>query len=93
MKETYFANGDNIYFTADTHFGHKAILQYCNRPFETINEMNEALINNWNSKVGPGDIVFHLGDFAFGGSTIWKSILERLNGRKYLIIGNHKIFN
>lgn len=93
MTETYFNNGDKIYFTADTHFGHKAILQYCNRPFETIEEMNEALINNWNSKVSPGDIVFHLGDFAFGKLKLWTSVLERLNGIKYLVLGNHDFKN
>lgn len=93
MVEHYFKNGNNIYFTADTHFGHNAILEYCKRPFETIEEMNEALITNWNNKVGPGDIVFHLGDFAFGKNKVWIPILERLNGIKYLILGNHDFKN
>lgn len=47
------------------------------------------MINNWNNKVGPDDLIFHLGDFAFGGSELWNSILPKLNGHKVLIIGNH----
>lgn len=93
MTETYFNNGDRIYFTADTHFGHSAILQHCNRPFKDIEEMNEALIDNWNARVNPGDIIFHLGDFAFGHKKVWIPILERLNGIKYLVLGNHDFKN
>lgn len=51
--------------------------------------MNEVLIKNWNNTVGPSDIIYHLGDFCFGGSAEWHSILGRLNGRIHLIIGNH----
>lgn len=51
--------------------------------------MDEALINNWNSVVGKDDIVFHLGDFAFAPTWRWKEILSKLNGKIYLIIGNH----
>lgn len=51
--------------------------------------MDEALINNWNSVVKKDDIVFHLGDFAFAPNYRWKEILSKLNGRIYLIIGNH----
>lgn len=53
--------------------------------------MDEALINNWNSVVGENDIVFHLGDFAFAPNWRWKELLEKLNGRIYLIMGNHEI--
>ena len=80
---------DNIFFVADTHFFHKNIIKYCFRPFLSITEMNETLIKNWNSKVSPGDIVFHLGDFAFCGSKEYKEILSQLNGDIYLILGNH----
>ena len=52
--------------------------------------MNEALITNWNNVVKPNDTVFHLGDFAFGGSYIWNNVLSRLNGNIHLILGNHK---
>ena len=53
--------------------------------------MDEALIANWNSVVGPDDIVFNLGDFAFAPNWRWKEILSRLNGHHYLILGNHDI--
>lgn len=79
----------NIFFTSDTHFGHEAIIKFCNRPFKDAHEMDEVMINNWNNKVGPDDLIFHLGDFAFGGSELWNSILPKLNGHKVLIIGNH----
>lgn len=82
----------NIFFTSDTHFGHTNILQFCNRPFHSVQEMNEALINNWNNVVRPEDTVYHLGDFAFGGSQLWNDVLSKLNGHIYLILGNHKIF-
>jgi calcineurin-like phosphoesterase family protein len=52
-----------IWFTSDTHFGHNNILKFCKRPWNTVEEMDEALINNWNAVVGTNDIVFHLGDF------------------------------
>jgi len=80
----------NIFFTSDTHFGHKNILKYCDRGFSNVDDMNEELIRRWNSVVKPNDIVFHLGDIAMNcavSKTI--NILNRLNGIKYLIIGNH----
>lgn len=55
--------------------------------------MDEALIKNWNDIIGPDDTVFHLGDFAFGGSQLWNDTLQRLNGHKILIIGNHDMKN
>lgn len=78
-----------IFFTSDLHFGHKNIIKFCNRPWDTTEEMDEALITNWNSVVGDNDIVFDLGDFAFATNRRWKDILERLNGKHYLILGNH----
>ena len=85
--------GDKVFFTSDTHFGHTNILEYCNRPFKNIHEMDEKLIANWNALVSPDDTVFHLGDFAMGGSAEWNKILSRLNGRIYLIWGNHDLKN
>ena len=80
---------DRVWFTSDTHFYHENILRFCSRPFKDITEMNDALVKNWNETVPEDGIVFHLGDFAFGGSREWNDILSRLNGEIYLILGNH----
>lgn len=77
------------YIISDTHFNHKNIVGYENRPFESIEYMNKSLINNWNSVVKKKDTVYHLGDFAFGNKVYIKSILSQLNGKKVLIMGNH----
>lgn len=84
-----YKDGSNIYFTSDLHFGHEAILKYCNRPFANVEEMNQKLIENWNKKVPEDGLVFNLGDFAWGGYPFWKSIREQLNGKIILIKGNH----
>lgn len=78
-----------IWFTSDTHFGHKNILKYCNRPFKSIQEHDETLIMNWNSVVRPEDTIYHLGDFAFTDREKVKKILRRLMGNKHFIRGNH----
>lgn len=80
-----------VFFTSDTHFGHSNIIKYCQRPFNSAEHMDEVLISNWNEVVSPQDIVFHLGDFCFGSDKEWIKILQRLNGTKYLILGNHDI--
>ena len=77
-----------IFFTADTHFGHKNILKLCNRPFEMIEEMNETLIENWNHRVSGMDTVYIVGDMFFRCSDA-EAILRRLKGKKRLIVGNH----
>lgn len=82
---------DKIFFTSDLHFGHYNILKYCKRPWNTVEEMDEALINNWNETVPKDGIVFNLGDFAFAANSKWKKILEQLNGEHHLILGNHDI--
>jgi hypothetical protein len=53
-----------VWFTSDTHFGHTNVIKYSGRPFADVNEMNEKLVLNWNAIVKPGDVVYHLGDFA-----------------------------
>ena len=78
-----------IWFTADTHFYHGHIIDYCNRPARSIDEMNEKLIRNWNDVVKPEDEIYHLGDFAFCGRTRFIPIINQLNGRKYWVRGNH----
>ncbi len=80
----------NIFFTADTHFGHKKILEYVKRPFPTVEEMDEAIIKNWNAVVGPDDHVYHLGDVALCSAGRLREVLGRLNGKIYLIRGNHE---
>lgn len=89
----YKFDGEKVFFTSDTHFGHTNIITFCNRPFKNVEEMNETLIENWNKVVGKDDIVFHLGDFCLGGPEEWTRILERLNGKIYLVVGNHDIRN
>jgi calcineurin-like phosphoesterase family protein len=78
-----------IFWTSDTHFFHSRIIQYCNRPFSSVEEMNETMISNWNSKVGHQDTVYFLGDFAFADQTKVKWLLETLNGNIHLCRGNH----
>ena len=75
------------YFISDLHFHHKNIIGYCNRPFKNVLEMDEAMISNWNAKVGVSDNVFVIGDVAL--SLIGLDLACRLNGKKRLIIGNH----
>lgn len=77
----------DIWFTSDTHFGHEKILTLgAGRPFSSVEEMDETLVRNWNKRVRKDDLVFHLGDFAFADHQLY---LQRLNGQKRLIRGNH----
>lgn len=78
-----------IWFTSDTHFGHKNIIKYSNRPYRDIDEMNRALIANWQEQVHWDDEVYHLGDFSFLPKDKAQNILDQLPGRKHLILGNH----
>ena len=87
----FFEKAERLFFTSDTHFGHRNIIKYCQRPFSCIEEMDDALIANWNRVVGKDDIIFHLGDFAMGGSAEWSRLLQKLNGKIYLILGNHDL--
>jgi calcineurin-like phosphoesterase family protein len=82
---------DKVFFTSDTHFFHKNIIEYCNRQFENSHEMNKTLIQNWNSTVPKDGIVFHLGDVSLTAKRQELiNVLDQLNGDKYLIIGNHE---
>jgi calcineurin-like phosphoesterase family protein len=79
-----------IWFTADLHFGHSRISELSHRPFANVAEMNQTLLENWNTLVGPDDIGWILGDLAIEGS--WRAGLEyaeKMNGRLRLITGNH----
>ena len=78
-----------IFFTSDTHYSHANVIKYCNRPYASAEEMDEALISNYNSVVGPNDTVWFIGDVFFCAAPTAKQILSRLNGKKKLILGNH----
>lgn len=85
----------NIFVTSDTHFNHENFLKFTDengnkiRPFSDVNEMNEVMIERWNSVVKPGDKIYHLGDVYFGSQQKAIEIMKRLNGQKRLIVGNH----
>lgn len=77
------------YFTSDTHFGHENIIEYCNRPFSSVGEMNTEMAKRWNARVRPSDTVYHLGDFALGPKDLWAGYRKFLNGRIIFTRGNH----
>lgn len=80
----------NIWFTSDFHFGHKNILRLSNRPFLSIEKHDECLIDNYNSFVKDNDTCYILGDISWNQSyESYKNIFSKLNGKKYIIIGNH----
>lgn len=76
------------FFISDTHFTHKNVIKYCNRPHATVEEMDEDMIERWNRKVGEFDTVYILGDFVWKKSMV-PYFAERLRGHKILIVGNH----
>jgi calcineurin-like phosphoesterase family protein len=73
----------NTFFIADTHFDDEKIINYENRPFKDVNDMNESIISRWNDIVSNNDIIYLLGDIGNEG------FIKRLNGVKYLVKGNH----
>ena len=74
---------------SDPHFGHAKVIQYENRPFSTVEEMNDELVKRWNKVVTPRDHVFMLGDFCFGDDDLTYNLMHELNGHKHIITGNH----
>jgi calcineurin-like phosphoesterase family protein len=87
----------NLWFISDTHFGHENIIKYQNRPFAHAEDMDEAMIANWNKAVAPSDHIYHLGDVTMlrGGKPQqdkFCAIMARLNGHKRLLMGNHDHF-
>lgn len=82
-------NQTKVFVTADQHFGHKNVIEYENRPFSSVEKMDEALIKNWNKVVGKNDKVYVLGDVSFHGREKTIEIIQRLSGRKTLVMGNH----
>ena len=83
----------HMWVTSDTHFGHEFIRTCCFRPFDSVEKIDKAMIDNWNNVVQSGDIVVHLGDFSWYDRKPTNYILNKLVGDKYLIMGNHdKVF-
>lgn len=87
----------SVFLISDTHFGHKGVCHFMRndgvtklRPWDSVEEMDEAMVENWNDRVRPNDKVYHLGDVVINRKSL--SILSRLNGDKVLIRGNHDIF-
>ena len=86
----------SVFLTSDTHFGHANICKFTNydgsktRPWDSVEEMDEDMVQRWNETVGPNDKVYHLGDVVINRKSL--QILDRLNGDKVLIKGNHDIF-
>ena len=80
------------FFTADLHIGHKNIIKFeqAYRPFASIEEHNESIVDRWNAVVGVKDVVWVLGDVVFGADNFW--YLDRLHGQKNLVLGNHDHF-
>lgn len=88
-KEKEKNTESKVWLTSDLHLGHTNIIKYSNRPFKNVHEMNEALINNWNSNITSRDRVYLLGDVCFQHPKEAKKTLDRLMGQIYLIKGNH----
>ena len=83
----------NIWVISDTHFNHENIIKYCDRPFDNATQMNDYMVEMWNSVVKPTDKVYHLGDVymgpGFSREYTAHLLRYRLNGHKRLILGNH----
>ena len=81
----------SVFVVSDTHFQHQNIIRFCDwsRPFDTVEEMNEAIVKNWNSVVSPDDTVYHLGDCFMGQLETVAKYGFRLNGKIHVIPGNH----
>lgn len=87
-----------IWVISDTHFGHENIIKYCDRPFSSVYDMNQTMLENWNKLVKDGDHVWHLGDVYFPGgfqhedenrSSVAWNFFKLLKGKKRLVLGNH----
>ena len=77
------------FYISDWHYGHANCIAFDNRPFRSVDEMNETLVSRWNQTVAPGDIVYVLGDMFWCKGKDALEVLKRLNGSKFLIRGNH----
>lgn len=90
MKIKHKFNKDKLWFTADNHFFHENIIKFCERPFKNVEDMNQKLIQNWNTVVAKDSDVIIAGDFIHSGRVEnIQNILNSLNGNKWLVYGNH----
>lgn len=78
-----------MWFTADEHYHHANIIDYCDRPFDNATEMDAAIIRNNNAIVKKRDTVYHLGDFIMGDQVDAQKIIDQLNGFHIFIKGSH----
>lgn len=80
-----------FWFISDEHYGHKKIIEYCNRPFSSVEEMNETIIENSNKVVSNEDVTIHGGDFTLWKNVngIYKKYINRLNGKHIFLKGSH----
>jgi calcineurin-like phosphoesterase family protein len=88
------------FVTSDCHFHHTNVIDFCKRPYGSVDHMNQELIKNWKLVVGEQDHIWFLGDFSFGNYDVTAEVLDQLPGIKHLILGNHdrkgradKLFN
>ena len=79
----------NKFFISDLHLGHKNVLAFDNRPFASIEDHDREIIRRWNKTVGNSDDVYILGDISWYKAAKTVEILQKLNGKKHLIVGNH----
>lgn len=88
---TVFTGGRKkmIFYTADLHFGHRSVIDFDNRPFTDVEEMDSVLIKLWNQRVSNADHVYIVGDLAFRNEKSEEWYLQQLKGHKHLVIGNH----
>lgn len=77
------------YIISDTHFNHENIIDLCNRPFDSVEEMDDTLKENWNTTVDPSDTVLFLGDLLIGSKSKQRNLLSELNGEIVFVKGNH----
>ncbi len=80
---------NKLWIIGDTHFGHKQVIRYCDRPFTSVENMNETIISNWNKRIKDGHDVIVAGDFSLTSKEVCERICKSLNGNKLLIKGNH----
>jgi calcineurin-like phosphoesterase family protein len=78
-----------LWLTADEHYSHRRIIQYQGRPFSSVGEMNDRLIEAHNSVVKETDVVIHVGDFSFGKAEDFARVAERLAGTHFFMDGSH----